>query len=652
MGHEIRRRIPEVLPSHATIDFFEIRISAETRARRCTNNEDVTLDEIYFHIREQYPAIPYENIEKVKQLEIEIEIANVIGIKKNIDRIHELLRNGEKVILISDMYLPRSVIKQMLSKVDSLIATLPFYLSCELMKTKHIGSLYEHVLEQEGIRPQELCHTGDNHHADIKVAKRKSIKTCYYNKSALSEIEQSYLLDEANVFLQLVAGASKLARLSATYTTPQYILGACLTAPLFYGFVKYCITESEKNGIKNIYYLSRDGLIFKLINDAIFEVNNNQSIKARYLFGSRQAFNLPSIFELTDRHRRWLASKLPLVSLESLLSRVGVDIDMFLALVPKEQIQGIPLNRILSPLQHKRVVDLIYSVSDLKQVIYDNAKQSRQLLIKYLKQESFFEHEKSSYIDVGWSGNVQDSFYSIISEEQANYELTGFYYGSFGVTSRTSAKNKKIAYSIKSDHEYTNMVAVYLEALAQADHGSVCGYKENKQDAIEAVVEDFDNGCFNFDSYFAGIKAFSKYLSELLNEYDFIHENFEIIEQRLTLRLFHPTKEIANAIGPLRYSGDQNHTNKKEIAPAFSILDALKYQFTLMPRKNYDMTKWLEVTKLRSNVFVKSILAVDNIPNTLKKIAHNFTIKKYRRHSLKGKCKKIIKYIVKRYRNA
>lgn len=54
----------------------------------------------------------------------------------------ELHDADERVILISDMYLPRAVISRMLERADPLLAELPLYLSSELGVQKSTKQLY------------------------------------------------------------------------------------------------------------------------------------------------------------------------------------------------------------------------------------------------------------------------------------------------------------------------------------------------------------------------------------------------------------------------------------------------------------------------------------------------------------------------------
>ena len=73
------------------------------------------------------------------------------------------------------MYLPTEVIKQILDKngfkhIDKI------YLSCEVMKTKATGNLYEYVLKEENVEPQNMIHIGDNYKSDYEIPKKTKNK--------------------------------------------------------------------------------------------------------------------------------------------------------------------------------------------------------------------------------------------------------------------------------------------------------------------------------------------------------------------------------------------------------------------------------------------------------------------------------------------
>ena len=86
-----------------------MRINAELKARKKII-EEVSIDEIYNFI-EFSPAIN----EELKNLELKTEYEVCIPNKSIVDLFNECLKNGKKVIITSDMYLPEDIIKDILS---------------------------------------------------------------------------------------------------------------------------------------------------------------------------------------------------------------------------------------------------------------------------------------------------------------------------------------------------------------------------------------------------------------------------------------------------------------------------------------------------------------------------------------------------------
>ena len=89
--------------------FKELRINAELKARKKII-EEVSIDEIYNFI-EFSPAIN----EELKNLELKTEYEVCIPNKSIVGLFNECLKNGKKVIITSDMYLPEDIIKDILS---------------------------------------------------------------------------------------------------------------------------------------------------------------------------------------------------------------------------------------------------------------------------------------------------------------------------------------------------------------------------------------------------------------------------------------------------------------------------------------------------------------------------------------------------------
>ena len=95
------------LPKRLIQNFFIIRIQAEKVARNTYitgDIYDITLAQIYECVR-LTSALSQEQTTKLMQLEIETEFNNSLPITQNIEKVKDLIKNGERVVLISNMYL-------------------------------------------------------------------------------------------------------------------------------------------------------------------------------------------------------------------------------------------------------------------------------------------------------------------------------------------------------------------------------------------------------------------------------------------------------------------------------------------------------------------------------------------------------------------
>ena len=163
------------LPRQLVRRFPDIRIKAERRARLCATREETTLDEIYQKIADEH-VLEAVTIEEIKALELETELECASPIALILEEIHRLKGAGKRVIYTSDIYLPQSHILKMLEKVGAPVDTGVLYVSSEIGLRKSSGSLFYHILENEGCSVKNLYHFGDNDWADLLVPARIGIR--------------------------------------------------------------------------------------------------------------------------------------------------------------------------------------------------------------------------------------------------------------------------------------------------------------------------------------------------------------------------------------------------------------------------------------------------------------------------------------------
>lgn len=153
----------------ASKGFAEARVKAEADARKLHRRE-ITLDEIYALLGDDM---------QVADIEVQQELAVCQGNPETIALVDEIVRRGGKVIVTSDMYLPRSVVVSILDRcgVRNLSAV---FISNDMGASKHCGDIFPKVLSALGITPDRMVHVGDNRRADVDMPARHGIKGVFY----------------------------------------------------------------------------------------------------------------------------------------------------------------------------------------------------------------------------------------------------------------------------------------------------------------------------------------------------------------------------------------------------------------------------------------------------------------------------------------
>ena len=156
------------IPNFIKNNFYLIRKSTSnfTRFQFKEYKEEITIYDIYENISNNNYLSDVQK-QLLIDLEIETEIENSIPIISNINKLKELVGYGKNVVLISDMYLPSNIIRDILLKHDIIFNNIKIYVSCELEKTKSSGNMYKLVKEFEMINYTDWLHIGDNLHSDI-----------------------------------------------------------------------------------------------------------------------------------------------------------------------------------------------------------------------------------------------------------------------------------------------------------------------------------------------------------------------------------------------------------------------------------------------------------------------------------------------------
>ena len=148
------------------------RIKAEQIARDKKASGEVVLDEIYMELDGVYG----NKTELLKAREIETELQYCRPKQKIIPIYKKCCELGKTVLLISDMYLPPSIIEKMLEKCE-ISEYSKLFVSNEYEENKRTGRLFKAALEELSIAPKDIIHIGDSIKADLLGPRKEGIRS-------------------------------------------------------------------------------------------------------------------------------------------------------------------------------------------------------------------------------------------------------------------------------------------------------------------------------------------------------------------------------------------------------------------------------------------------------------------------------------------
>ena len=418
------------LSNNLGIDFSKIREDCEVLARTEAheqNKEEVNLDRIYEIIQEEYD-IPKEILDVLKNKEIELEL-RFCKRRETAYSIYELAKYlGKRVICTSDMYLPLATIKEILDK-NGFTNIDKIYLSCDVMKTKATGNLYDYVINEENIESEEMVHIGDNYHSDYEVAKKHRINSIYFpkttdimlDKNTTNNLTQMLYtsmpfwrdnqasMNFIGIRSMLAVAANKyfdnpfrVFNTESDFNIDPYLIGYYAVGMYMFGVGNWLLRETSGKSYKNLVFMARDGYLPMEVYNILKKYYTNVP-EARYLRVSRKALisamiiNKIDLYKLTD-----------VINIENHTPK-------YIIKYIKESIKDIPEAEIKSIIEKSGIkyeedIKTLQKFNKLVKVISDELFDEEKNNLKIEKLKKYFGEfyqDKSATFDLGYSGRPE-----------------------------------------------------------------------------------------------------------------------------------------------------------------------------------------------------------------------------------------------------
>lgn len=457
------------------------------------NDCEVTYDSI---IKRLYKTlnikIPYKKfLDGCKEIEINIESEVLIPDDVIIKEIKKLRKEGKKINCVSDMYLSQKMIENIFDNLGIKELFDNIFVSCEYLKNKKTGKLYDIVLKKLNAKPDDCIMIGDNYHSDYEIPEKKGIKGIHLNRNKNYEFYQQYLNTHSPKIIY--NNINKLLK-----TTDDDFEHSIFS---LYNFIEKLYYELLSRNVEEVFFLSREGEYLKKLFDYYCDNIYGRKIHSHYLYVSRKATYLPSLKKLEDEDFSSLLNQYSYITIVEFLRSLNFEKEEVNQIIDSyKKDSKILLDKFISDknykkqLEHiitddvnKKIPNFIKSGSlkvlknneTFKKIYEKNRLEQKNNFIKYINQKTKNNH--IYVVDIGWNGSIQNNIQNILGD---SYTVEGFYFGmnrrnkkekikKYGLMFTTEPKNKEF--------DLYNQNRSLYEIILGASHGSANKYVKNNK---------------------------------------------------------------------------------------------------------------------------------------------------------------------------
>lgn len=475
----IRRKIYEEnlgLDAYLYDHFVKLRIWCEKGAReylkksvllRGDERLEVTLRDIYGIMQRTY-GLTEQQKERLIQLECETEMESVLPVKENIEKVKGLMEKGETVIFISDMYLPKNVIAEMLKTAEPSLAEIPLFVSSECGYQKTTKRLFLEVYYSLNYHFSKWVHTGDNEFADVRQPEKLGIETQLYRPAEMSAYDKYAARYNSDYGFQCMV--KKFVEFNERRESAEQEFAYKYVGLYLVPYVVWAVQDAVSKGYECIYFIARDGFYLKKAADEVIRYLKLR-IKTKYIYGSRKAWRLSSFIEDVDGDFfEEYGNFGNVVDFPSLLHTMYLSEEQFLNFFP--EYGYLKKKRRISHQIVSKIAKAAKGSFAYRNYLLELGKKERELVLDYLRQE-ICGTEKYVFLEYWGRGYTQECLARLLHAAFGEDALCSMYYvrsiyDSFGNAIRYQY-TKNIGSLVFIESVFSNLAYQSLEKYERKD---------------------------------------------------------------------------------------------------------------------------------------------------------------------------------------
>ena len=374
----------------------------------------------------------------VTDYELSIENSMLVPRQELVAWLRRLHGQGKKIFLISDIYLPAAHLRQLVEHGGFAECVTDIISSADSFLAKASGKGFALIQERYGLDVKTWLHIGDNPVSDGYRPAQAGIKALVLKdcleKMRKGLVRRYYQYGHGRPFFR---GSTLLQVMQPLEEenrprSPLYIEGYNFLAPVIGTFIQRLAEKTLQNKIPHIYFLSREGWMFKKFWEGaipkIYPATKLPSVS--YLYVSRMALaGACCAYQGLTRDNAAIAF-LPAGN------RDFRDVCRIFKLdggklAPHLARHHLVLETSLSPLYPETTTENAVRFQELledeafQEEIRRQTRPYNDALIKYLEQEHFFEQTDVAIVDIGWLGTIQRFLYEAVQHRPDNPRFHG-----------------------------------------------------------------------------------------------------------------------------------------------------------------------------------------------------------------------------------
>lgn len=409
-----------------------------------------------------------------------------------------------RIIAVSDMYLGKRHLRRLLDELGYRGLIDRIYVSSEYRAGKYSGRLFGHVLEQEGLRPQDVLHVGDNFLSDAMAPCRLGMSGVFLDERHERRRRRR---QQTSAALSVLGGVWPGRMMAEVLAERLYLddrakrdevyfqYGLEVLGPIFSTFVHGLIERVRRDRPEKLFFLARDGALFMRMYQEAGTLLGETLPPACYAYASRRVVASAAVADGLDHARAVVGLYNPKQhGLESILKTYGLNPGDFADLARRHGFTHI--GERLDDWNDARLLAFLDD-AEVQQRIRPVGQQARELLRDYFDGLGFFAARRVALVDIGWNATIQrfleDAFAG--KADAAYPQVDGYYFAFMNGMHQGALAHGGIdglMLDVRRAEPQERAASDFEELFeqgARALHATTIGYRRTA-DGVEPVLKD------------------------------------------------------------------------------------------------------------------------------------------------------------------